>query len=301
MKYALTDQFEGLLGHPIPERGVNAMVYCPFHDHNFGTPSLSINLDTGLWMCFVCPARGSIQKMAALLGGTLDAETMAIRSAAAVLRVHEDEPDPDFTELADSLYMRAKVEKPPAIVHYITQRGLSLNTARHFRIGWDGRRMSMPYYDEDAVRAIKYRSSDGFKSYETGSHRFPYNINEVRDRPMIVLCEGESDTHAVWSHLDRLGEPWNNVGVAGIPGTNASRSTWELWAFDLMLAKRIYVAFDADEAGDTWAEVPLSVFGSRAVRIRPTRGKDMTDHLLAGGTLDGIGMGEMDLHSIVAA
>lgn len=301
MKYALTDQFEALLGTPIVERGVNAMVFCPFHDHNYGTPSLSINLDTGLWMCFVCPARGSIQKMAALLGGTLDAEAMAIRSAAAALRVHEDEPDPDFTEQAETMHWEARIWKPRIITDYITSRHLSYRVFKHFRLGLSGNRMSMPYYDEDVVRAIKYRSPDGFKSYETGSHRFPYNINEVRDRPVIILCEGESDTHSVWSQLDRLGEPWNNVGVAGIPGTNASRSTWELWAFDLMTAKRIYIAFDADTAGDNWAEVPMSVFGARATRVRPTRGKDMTDHLLAGGTLDETGLAEADLHSFVAA
>lgn len=295
MKYALTDQFEALLKHPIVERGQNAMVFCPFHEHNFGTPSLSINLDTGLWMCFVCPARGSIQKMAALLGGTLDAEAIAIRAAAALTRVHQDEEPPDFTDKADAMYQQARVDKPKAIMDYIIKRQLSTRVVSHFRLGWDGTRISIPYYDEDVVRAIKYRYPDGFKVYETGSDRFLYNINEVRDRPVVILCEGESDTHAVWSWLDGLPEVGYTVGVAGVPGTNVLRSTWELWAFELMMAKRIYIAFDADEAGDKWAVTPMTLFGARARRLRPTRGKDITEHLLNGGEFSEAGMDEADL------
>jgi len=39
-------------------RGDQAMARCPFHDDT--TPSLSLNLQSGLWQCFGCQAGGDV-------------------------------------------------------------------------------------------------------------------------------------------------------------------------------------------------------------------------------------------------
>lgn len=39
--------------------GDEATAFCPFHDdHN--TPNLSVNLKTGIYNCYACPAKGNI-------------------------------------------------------------------------------------------------------------------------------------------------------------------------------------------------------------------------------------------------
>jgi len=49
--------FENRLGRKLPSRN-QIDVKCPFHPD--GTPSLSINLQDGVWMCHACDERGGI-------------------------------------------------------------------------------------------------------------------------------------------------------------------------------------------------------------------------------------------------
>lgn len=290
-RFALTEEFERLLGQPIIERGQNAMLYCPFHE-NTNTPALSVDLERGLWVCFGCGERGGIFSLAARLEQDINETDILLRAT----RVQDAyiEP-PDFREKAEEYHRHAWQTQSPEVVRYIVNKGLSPQVFRHFKLGWTGKGISMPYYDEDKVVLIRYRGHDGFKWSETGGRRYLYNVNEVRATPIVVLCEGESDTHAVWSQVDRSNPLWHNVGIAGIPGVGKgqpSKTTWELWCLELMWAKRVFIAFDADEAGDDGAATPMSLLGSKAVRLRPTKGKDMADHLLKGGNLSELGLGE---------
>lgn len=294
-RYALTEEFERLLGRPIPERSQNAMVRCVFHEDR--TPSLSLDLDRGLWICFQCGERGSIFSLARRLEQEIDETSVILRSYEAASAAPYVDP-PDFRELADSLHAQAWKQQAPEVVRYLVNKGLSGRVFRHFKLGWDGKRISMPYYDDDRVIGIKYRYPNGDKTNEPGTQRYIYNVNDIRGKDIVILTEGESDTHRLWSALDGSGNPWHNVGVGGIPGVGKgqpSRSTWELFALELMWAKRVYIAFDADEAGDYGAATPLSILGDKGVRIRPRRGKDICLHFQEGGTLDDLGLGEADL------
>ena len=299
-RYALTEEFEKLLGRTIPERGQNAMVYCPFHE-NTDTPALSIDLDRGLWVCFGCGEKGSIMSLAHRLDQEIDETAVMMRAVEAASQPYT-EPQ-DFRELADRYHEKAWKTQSPEVVRYIVNKGLSPKVFRHFKLGWSGKGISMPYYDDERVVGIRYRGYDGFKWSETGGVRYLYNVNDVRAAQVVILCEGESDTHAVWSTLDKPNPIWQNVATAGVPGVGKgqpSRATWELWCLELMWAKRVYIAFDADDAGDSGAVIPAALLGSKAVRLRPTKGKDMSDHLQGGGTLDELGLEDEDLQLLVA-
>ena len=283
MRYALTDYIEELLGQPIPERSQNAMVKCPLHGEQHA--SMSIDLDRGLWVCFACGEKGGLNRLARLLDKELNEGEVLIRSMEAAVTSGYEEP-PDFTPLADNYYREAQTFHPKPLAQYFLQRGLHASVWHHFRLGWDAgrQRISMPYYDEETVIGIKYRGLDGSKTSEKGSKRYIYNVNDARGRGTVILCEGESDTHAVYSHLTRLGLG-DTVGAVGFPGVSASRSNWELYSLEFMWAKKVIVAYDADEAGDKGADIVLSVLDDRGVRFRPKLGKDMAEHLMNGGSL----------------
>lgn len=284
-KYALTELVSEIIGQPVPERSQNALVRCPFHNDRHA--SLSIDLERGWWLCFACGVRGGIQSLATRMNKEVDDAQLALAVYEGTSGALVSEPK-DFAELAGRLRANLYRSRPDDIVRFITGRKLSSSVLKHFGIGWDGTNIAFPYYDEEEVFAVKYRGPSGHKFAETGSRRGIYNVNDVRFKPYVILCEGESDTLAVWSQLTNGALPDKVVqqfGIGGIPGVAGSKSTWEVWSLDLLWAKKVFVAFDADEAGDTGSELPLSAVGDRGVRIRPTGGKDMTDHFLSGGTL----------------
>jgi len=287
-KYALTDIISDLFGVPISERSQNAVVRCPFHDDRL--PSLSIDLERGLWLCFGCPERGTIQYLAARLGKEIDNVAITLRSYEASANNPYFEPTYDFAELARTLRANLVADKPREVIEYITAKGINAKAVPHFRLGWDRdkRVIAFPFYDDSAVFGIRYRARDGRKFAETGTKRGIYNLNEVRYRPYVILCEGESDTQAVWSHLTAITADTtieDSIGVGGIPGAGISAEQWEVWSTDLMWAKRVFIAFDADEAGNLGAKTVMRVLGDKSVRLPPTQGKDFAEHFLNGGTL----------------
>lgn len=296
MRYALTDVIESAVGHPVPERGENAMVRCPLHEDR--TPSLSVNLNTGLWVCFSCGEKGTVQKLARICDGELDEAELAIRAAKAQASPYYAEP-PDFTALANELHLRALEQKPEALVKYFITKNLHGLALSHFRLGWDGGRISQPYFDDGKCIAIKYRYPDGFKTYEQGSRTALYNLDDVRGKPVVVICEGESDTQAVWSELRRR-QASEEVAVCGVPGASKSESQWELWGLDLMWARKVYVLFDADDSGNNGAARGIETLGEKAVRALPVQGNDINEHLLKGGSLEEAGLAQSDLRTVVA-
>lgn len=286
-RYALTEEIERLLGQPITERGQNVSLRCPFHEDR-GAPNLSIDLETGLWMCFRDGYKGNIFTLARMLDQDIS-QTDVILATYMQSTPTNIEP-PDFSEKALFYHENAKLERPSGISRFLGSRGISSKAFHHFRIGWTPQgAIALPYYDDDRVVAIKYRGTNGKKWGEAGSVQALYNIDDVRGAATVILAEGETDTQAIWSWLDRSMKRWHNVRVAGVPGVGPnkpSRSTWELWALEFGWAKRVYIAFDADEAGDIGAEGPMGILGEKAVRLRPTEGKDWAESLMDGEGLD---------------
>jgi|SRR6478752_2822992 len=288
MKYALTDVLADLLGERINERNVNTIVRCPLHGER--RPSMSFNLDTGLWLCFACGERGNIYQLAEKMGAKLDYNSVVLKVHEASVRAPYIEEEPhDFSALAISQHNALVGQRPSLVFEWLSSRGISTRAIRYFGLGWDSGRIAFPYWDDGKCIGIKYRDGSGRKTYEEGSRRGIYNIDRVRLRPVVYLMEGESDTLAMWQHLTDTVEPdrLRSIGVGGFPGTGASSSQWETQALDLLLATTVYVAYDADDAGDKGAEVVMKAIGDKAVRLRPTLGNDFNEHFMNGGTLNG--------------
>jgi DNA primase len=282
--YALDDVLDKLLGERLGN-GINAMYHCPFHGED-RTPSLSAHRDEGVWLCHTCGAKGGIEKLAHLLGEELSPSLVwdrAVRSVAEVPPVEKN-----FAPLANSLYERGLSDPrgDKAIRNYLSKRRISPDSRHHFWLGWDGGRISFPYWGDDArkrgsVSGIKYRDVLGTKTMEAGSKRAIYNVEDVRGAGKVVIFEGETDTILGWS---RLGDGWK---ACGIPGASVSPRQWEIWALDFLFAQDIIVLLDADEAGDKGSETIMSILGHRARRIRPDEGLDATDHFLKHGEFPG--------------
>jgi len=244
--------------------------------HDDRVASLSISIPKGQWYCWGCGKGGGLQTLARFLGGELDRSDMIITQAQALVEPVEERID--FREKYES-FLPIKPTTPEAIT-YARSKGISYDTLEAFSIHHDNRgNLVMPYFDGDRVVALRYRGQSA-KFYETGSERTIYNLNAVRGASRVILCEGESDTHSMYDMSKRL--HMDDFVVGGIAGANSSHESWELWALDLMWAEEIWIAFDADDAGDKGAERAIEVLGSVAHRLRPHLGNDWSDAIAAG-------------------
>ena len=264
----MRDELATLLNQVIPDGRENVMVHCPLHEDR--RPSLSLNLTKGVWWCHACGKGGGVRRLAQMLGGDLDAADLAVRT----LRLEPDTPDPDFSIHATDCADYLDYTWPKPLVDFCVSKGIDREAVIEFGIGWDEKRgaISFPYWDNGRCLSIQYRYPDGSRSQETGGKRGLYGVDGIRGAERVILTEGESDTLRMWSVMHPEG-----YSVAGVPGAASGNKRWELWSLDLLWADRIFIAFDADEAGDKGAEQALRALDDKAQRLRPVGGNDWCD------------------------
>ena len=286
--YALAESISDLLEQPIRGNSVNAMLHCPFHEDR--TPSFSIHLDDGVWHCFSCEESGTLNSLYKRLGKDID---LNVRFYQAKQRTEAPTfRQTNFAALANQCLRDVRRKDGEGHVHlrdFLASRGIATSTSDIFGLGFNIERgaISFPYIDsERRVTGIKYRYRDGFKASESGSHYGLYGLTEVVGKDRVIICEGESDTLATHSIYADHG-----YGVGGTSGASVSEAQWSRFAINLLFASRVYLLYDADEAGDRCAETAMRVLGDdKCIRLRPTRGKDASEHYANGGDLTELGL-----------
>lgn len=166
-----------------------------------------------------------------------------------------------------------------------SKRGLTEDTLRRRKIGWDPQRnrYTIPVYDEDGnlVNIRRYANEEPKMKNALG-HGSParlYPYDNLRS-DVIVVCEGE------WDAL--LGE---QIGLPTVTGTHGV-STWlATWA-KLFEDKVVYVCFDNDHEGRANAKKVGRALRKHASTVAvvylPVKEDhaDLTDWILQGGTAE---------------
>jgi hypothetical protein len=190
-------------------------------------------------------------------------------------------------------------ESSPA-QEYLQRRGITPKTAKAFGCGyaaewkhWEkdkedswqmtgtDRRVVFPIADpEGNVLAIHGRAIDAEfldtpkKTKGSRKEALFQSANDF-DADIIFLCEGPADAMAL-----------HECGFAAVASVATSIPSW---LPNRLAFRKVFVAMDADETGDTSAEKhinELRAHGARAVRLRPEGGKDWNDILMKAGADD---------------
>jgi len=134
---------------------------------------------------------------------------------------------------------------------YITERGLSSETARFFRLGWTGDplpedrhlsdRVAIPYLRQVGPTAVRYRAIRENQTPKIqGIAGIPakqlFNAGALWSTETLFICEGEIDAMTV----HQMGLP--AVGVAGV-------SNWDKAWFRVFTNHRCVVLADNDDNG----------------------------------------------------
>jgi hypothetical protein len=120
------------------------------------------------------------------------------------------------------------------------------------------------------VTAVKYRAiGDGRRTAERGSVFLEPLV--VGDRTALdwFLAEGETDAARLWMLAG------NAAAILVLPA--GAKTFKREWAALIPRGATVYLAHDADRAGDEGARKAAGVLGGRTVRVRPQEGFDWCD------------------------
>jgi len=277
---------------------------CPFcQDAEIDWTHFYLDLK-GRYCCHKCGARGNLIVLAKHFGdydvknlksqdaGNLDIPVKTPkeleRKAPKVL------PQPlnkDIKKMKDSaeIYHQDLIngfkEKSNTLIHricdyLITERGFSIDTLKHFKIGWTGQSISIPYFEKGNVVNIRFRKNPFDKNdkikkmYNTvGGKMTLFNSDVISQTNTLVITEGEFDAMSLYQ------KGWKNV-ISISCGANTFKQEW---AEMLKKQATIYLCYDNDIIGTKGTEVAIDKLGAgRCYRIVLPKGlqeqkKDLND------------------------
>jgi hypothetical protein len=252
---------------PDPNEKGEAVAPCIFHaDKN---PSLGVNVESGKWKCYTphCPghAGGGWKKFDALLKGEV--------TTAGEVKV------PPIDQATVDGFHHILLNSKDALDILQTKRGLTLETIKRFKLGWDSDRILIPITGPDGsivnIRKYKYGAAkDKMIAWGPRYNRarlFPF---ENTKSDWVLLCEGETDCMLACQ-----------MGYPAVSATGGA-DTW-LEEFNQQLkGKRVVICYDADPAGRKGATATALKLLPHAAEVRiltlPLAGskeeKDITDY-----------------------
>jgi DNA primase len=251
--------------------GREVTLTCPFHDDTH--PSLSANLEKGVWQCFGCGLSGDMLAFVVKYNGIDTGERHGDRLAAArflaeTFSVATSDPPTHRSTLASPPATSAESENVPltftlhpldAAHPYLRHdRGLRPDTIRHFGIGfYSGKgmmqgRVVIPIHDAHG-RLVAYAGRwPGDPPPDTPKYRFPrhfrkslvvFNLHRALAHASdgLAVVEGFFTVFDLW----QKGRP----NVVAIMGSSLSSAQAQRLVATVGSRGRLLLAFDPDEAG----------------------------------------------------
>lgn len=243
----------------VDRRGTEIKAECPFtHLHESSTdntPSLTVNVDRGVYYCQTCHSKGNAHTMYKhLYKLSNELAWFELGDALKIERPNSTKPArPEIDIDLVSKYHQALMSLTGPIRKVLRERrGFTDETLTRFQLGWDGERVTIPIFDEfNALvnfRRYKWNSDEDQWKLLNFVDELGNTYGEVRIYGMENLVN-EDIEEVVWSEgeTDRiLAEQYGFPTACPTSGAGAWKPDW---ARHFRNTKRVYIAQDNDEAG----------------------------------------------------
>lgn len=256
--------------------GVN--VNCPFHSDR--TPSMSIRESDGAIYCHACGAKAS-----SFVGFYEQYKKVSFKEA--MRRLWKTHIGPAISYRRISSWAK-RLQELPRIKNWLAdKRGINATTAKMFRIGWDGERITIPITNEYGIpiniRRYHSKRTPKILSYGKGyGGNVLFPIDKLReDDASILLVEGEWDAILAWQ-----------MGF-NVLTTTSGATSWRDSFTEAFKGREVIICYDNDKAGRKGAAQAAKEIAKVATRIRivrlPVTGglKDLTDYIVKMGKTEG--------------
>lgn len=244
----------------IVEGGTELLISCPLCLDE-GKPKLYVEVETGVWTCFKCHAKGHLRNLLIEVCELTFGEAVIAERAIAGYEephapMHVARPAPastvelpsGFIPLGDSSSAYGKVA-----CHYLEERGVTLAMAKEMKMGFCltglyAQRVIIPIYTQNKLRTFVARSWVETEQKKVlmpkGSQAeralFGYDWLPCKERPgSIILVEGVFDALAMWQH-----GYFHTLATLGAHVTELQRSLLKR-----LEPQAVVLLRDADDAG----------------------------------------------------
>lgn len=233
--------------------------------------SLYVNLDTGWCHCYHCGHRFYVPTVQ-------EEREKEERRERSVRSVPQHFQRPVFD--ASKLTLSEEVER-----YLVEKRCISQKTIAGMRIteqttvmpqtGKAERCICFNYFEEGQLVNTKFRTLDKKFKMLAGAEIIPYNIDAVRDSPIMIVTEGEFDALAFVT----AGRPYAISVPTGAQASLAAFDRFKASHFDDK--QTIVIAVDRDAAGEGLRRALVEYFGAYRCRIMSFGEgcKDANEHL----------------------
>ena len=280
-------------------RGHELKAECPFKelhaDSSDNTPSLTVNVDKGVYYCQTCHSKGNVHTLYKTLYGLSNEEAwFELGDALKIERPNSTKPTRPAIDMGlVGEYHQALMSLTGPLRRVLEEkRGYTDETLRRFQLGWDGERVTIPIYDEfnmlvnfrrykwnsteDQWKVLNYKDDMGNAYGEVRIFGIENLVNEEIEE--IVWAEGETDRI--------LAEQYGFPTACPTSGAGSWRPEWTKYFRN---KKRVYIAQDNDDAGRKAAKKVCEKL-YRVVEVRvvqwpdnfPNKG-DITDFFVKSG------------------
>ncbi len=219
--------------------GKELTIACPFCQSE--KRKCYVERATGLFYCFLCGQGGRWKGLAEKLGSS-DA-TIPDRP-----HMEDDQPDPPPIDpaIVTGNHQRLLTNSCLGVRQYLYNRGLTDSTITKFKLGWDGRNLTIPIFDAngDCMNFKLKRDptlpsgSKGMFSILGRGRKRLFNEAVLKQTPppdYVIVCEGEWDCML----LDQYGFP-------AVTSTGGAQSFDDSWASYFEKISKVYLCFDND-------------------------------------------------------
>jgi len=267
-------------------------MFCPLCESpaTSHTPSASINPTLGKWNCLKTEEDGgTIAALAKRLGVSIKAQRTVQAPEDGKPRV----PTPlDDQDKPADWCAQLVAGRGPHLDFLTRERGLSIETIKHWRLGSDGQRITIPIAVAGQwvnVRRYKPHPPEGVpKIINLPGHGSPsvlaFTETLAGNTLPVVVTAGELDALLLWQAATERVAVVTGTGGESTPPRDLSP----------LNRREVYIAYDNDDAGRKGAQKLAKALApvAGAVHVLDLRvlgvdndGGDVTDYLLGGGTV----------------
>lgn len=237
---------------------------------------------TGQYFCHKCAESGNLITLAQFFGD--DPRELGLVEGRGYLTQTRNEKN-QVERILPSEIEQWHNQLPEDVRNWlVAERGISESVVADARIGWDGKHITIPIFDENGkllfVKRRQHQKNGQGPKYlnQKGAKATIFGAERLEGVDAVVICEGELDALLLRSK-----------GMAAVSSTGGAKTFPKEWTEHFADIPNVFIIYDNDDAGRDGARKVGEMIPHARIAVLPSEvgnGGDVTDFFKLGNTTE---------------